>query len=293
PDVVLVEFGFHAVRVMDACYWAGVPMVVHFRGSDASADRRLGQLQERYRRLIKLAKAFVVKSKPMQQVLMGLGAPEQAITISPSGANPVLFHGGQPAQAPPQVLFVGRFVAKKAPLDALEAFVLARQQASPDLAAKMALVMVGDGPLLRDVEQRRQTLGLEHQVLLPGLQSAEQVAEWLRRSRCLLLPSRTAPDGDAEGCPVVVMEAQLAGVPVVSTFHAGIPEVVLDGQTGLLAAEGDLNGLAAALLNLLEAPQLAAEMGQAGCQWAAARFTVEHHVETLAAVLRRQARGIS
>ena len=292
PNVLLVEFGFHAVRVMDACRWTPVPLVVHFRGSDASADRRLGQLQERYRRLIKLAKAFVVKSQPMQKVLMGLGAPEEAITISPSGANQALFHGGQPAQAAPLVLFVGRFVAKKAPLDALDAFAMAREQASQDLAAAMRLVMVGDGPLRRDVEQRRQALALEHQVLLPGLQSAEQVAEWLRRSRCLLLPSRTAPDGDAEGCPVVVMEAQLAGIPVVSTFHAGIPEVVVDGHTGLLAGEGDRAGLASALLRLLDAPQSAAEMGEAGAKWAAANFTVGHHVETLAGVLRRQAKGI-
>lgn len=289
PDVVMAEFGFHAVRIMDACAWTDVPLVVHFRGSDASADRRLRQLQERYQRLMEVARAFVVKSQPMKQVLISLGASEEAITISPSGADSSLRHIGKPAEADPLVVFVGRFVPKKAPLDALEAFALAKNKASPELAARMRLVMVGDGPLLRDVELRRLSLGLEAQVQLTGLLSSAEVADWLRRSRCLFLPSRKAPDGDAEGCPVVVLEAQLAALPVVSTFHAGIPEVVLDGETGLLSAEGDLSGLADALLILLEHPHLAADMGQAGSQRVSAGFTVEHHVQTLTAVLREQA----
>jgi glycosyltransferase involved in cell wall biosynthesis len=290
PDVVLAEFGFHAARVMDGAAWAKVPLVVHFRGADASADRRLGQLQERYRRLMRLAGALVVKSAPMRQVLVGLGASPAAITISPSGANAELFHGGCPAQAPPTVLFVGRFVAKKAPLDALAAFARARAAAPPELAAAMRLVLVGEGPLRPALEQQIQALGLGRQVELAGLQPPEQVAARLRQCRCLLLPSRTAPDGDAEGCPVVVLEAQLAGVPVVSTVHAGIPEVVLDGETGLLAPEGDVPRLAEALLQLLAEPELAARLGQAGQRRASSRFTVAHHVDTLAAVLREQAR---
>ena len=290
PDVVLAEFGFHAARVMDGAAWAKVPLVVHFRGADASADRRLGQLQERYRRLMRLAGALVVKSAPMRQVLVGLGASPAAITISPSGANAELFHGGCPGQAPPTVLFVGRFVAKKAPLDALAAFARARAAAPPELAAAMRLVLVGEGPLRPALEQQIQALGLGRQVELAGLQPPEQVAARLRQCRCLLLPSRTAPDGDAEGCPVVVLEAQLAGVPVVSTVHAGIPEVVLDGETGLLAPEGDVPRLAEALLQLLAEPELAARLGQAGQRRASSRFTVAHHVDTLAAVLREQAR---
>ena len=72
-DVVLAEFGFHAVRVMNACVWSDVPLVVHFRGSDASAHRRLTLLRERYRRLMHLSSALLAKSLAMKDVLVGLG----------------------------------------------------------------------------------------------------------------------------------------------------------------------------------------------------------------------------
>ena len=281
PDVILVEFGFHAVRVMDAARWSGVPLVVHFRGSDASADRRLRLLQERYRRLMRIASAFIVKSRPMKGVLEELGADSQRITISPSGANPTLFYGASPANAPPRVLFVGRLVEKKAPLDALEAFAKVQQLCELPLH----LDFIGDGPLRPALEVRIRELGLEGQVQLLGFQSPAQVAASMRQVRCLLLPSRVAADGDSEGCPVAVLEAQMAGLPVVSTRHAGIPEVVLEERTAFLAEEGDLEALAYGLLRLLEHPALAAQMGRAAQRHARERFTVGNHISTVASVL--------
>ena len=115
PEVVMVEFGFEAVRVMEACAWSGVPLVVHFRGSDASAQHRLGLLKNRYRRLLSMASGVIVKSRPMADTLLALGAPVDRLLISPSGANADLFQGSTPAAAPPVLLAVGRFVAKKGP----------------------------------------------------------------------------------------------------------------------------------------------------------------------------------
>ena len=112
-DVVLAEFGFHAVRVMDACAWSDVPLVVHFRGSDASAHRRLTLLRERYRRLMRLSSALLAKSQVMKDVLVGLGADPEAVTITPSGADETVFHADDPARQPAHVLFVGRLIEKK------------------------------------------------------------------------------------------------------------------------------------------------------------------------------------
>ncbi len=290
PDVVMVEFGFHAVRVMDAALWTGVPLVVHFRGSDASADRRLRLLAERYRRLMKIASALIVKSRPMQQVLESLGASAQRITISPSGADPEIFDGAAPAAAPPRVLFVGRLVEKKGPLDALEAFseVHARWSQSAStlgLAQLMQLVVIGDGPLRSEMEQRVATLGLQDWVVFEGLREPAEVADLMRRSRCLLLPSKTARDGDSEGCPVVVQEAQMAGLPVISTLHAGIPEVVIDGTTGFLCQEGDVQAMASAIETLLRNPDQAGVMGLAAQSHAKTHFTIDHHINTVKSVL--------
>lgn len=292
PDVLLAEFGFHAVRMMDAARWSGLPLVVHFRGSDASADRRLRPLAERYRYLMALAQGFIVKSRPMREVLLGFGASPDRITISPSGADGNLFVDAAPAVAPPTVLFVGRLVEKKGPLDALEAFARARQCS----VEQARLIVVGDGPLRAALVARVEALRLQEHVQLLGLQPPERIAQLMQQSRCLLLPSRVASDGDAEGCPVALLEAQVAGLPVVSTRHAGIPEVVQDGTTALLAEEGDVEALAAALVRLLSNPDLAGRMGRSASAFARERFTVQQHTRAVSDVLKRvvilQRRGV-
>ena len=148
PDVVLAEFGFEAVRVMEACSWAGVPLVVHFRGSDASARTRIGLLAHRYRRLFTIAGGVIVKSSPMVERLTELGASRDQILISPSGADAELFHGSQPQAASPVLLAVGRFVAKKGPLLTLKSFHRClRWNKEPE---DPMLWMVGEGPLLSE-----------------------------------------------------------------------------------------------------------------------------------------------
>ena len=123
PDVVLVEFGFHAVRVMQAAALASVPFVAHFRGSDLSAQRRIGVLGGRYRRLVTIASGVVCKSRPMANTLEQLGMPPSRILISASGANP--------PSSRPEILHCsagvsccGPFVAKKGPLHTIRAFAL-------------------------------------------------------------------------------------------------------------------------------------------------------------------------
>ena len=282
PDVVMVEFGFHAVRVMELAR-TGVPLAVHFRGADASADRYLKCLEQRYRRLFRLTSAVIVKNQTMRSRLIALGAEPAQLLISPSGADERRFRGGNPAAMPPRFLAVGRFVSKKGPLDTLEAFALLR--GLTDQADACSLVMVGDGPLLAAVQERARQLGLEQFVQFPGVLSPDAVAEEMRRARVFVQHSRTAEDGDEEGCPVSVMEAQLCGLPVVATRHGGIPDVVVDQQTGRLVAEGDRHGMAEAMALLVDCPDLAGAWGSAGQRRARARFTVGHHVHQVSALL--------
>ena len=286
PEVVMVEFGFEAVRVMEACAWSGVPLVVHFRGSDASAQHRLGLLKNRYRRLLSIASGVIVKSRPMADTLLALGAPADRLLISPSGANASLFQGSAPAAAPPVLLAVGRFVAKKGPLETLRAFGLLFRD--PVLAAsKPQLWMVGDGPLLASARSLVIELGLQERVRFLGVCSQARVAELMRQVRGFVQHSKVAPDGDSEGSPVAVMEAQLSGLPVVATRHAGIPEVVLENQTGLLVDEGDESAMAQAMSLLLLDPLLAAELGACGRRRIKERFTIEHHLRQVEQLLRQ------
>ena len=286
PDVVMVEFGFEAVRVMEACAWSGVPLVVHFRGSDASAQGRLGLLRGRYRRLLAIAAGVIVKSRPMADTLLSLGARPDRLLISPSGANPDLFHGSSPAQAPPKLLAVGRFVAKKGPLQTIRAFSqLCRTLEPADL--EPSLWMVGEGPLLKQARVLVRNLGLQNRVHFLGTCSQEQVADLMRQVRGFVQHSLVAPDGDSEGNPVAVMEAQLSGLPVVATRHAGIPEVVLDGQSGLLVEEGDETAMAQAMAQVLQDPALAARLGDFGRRRVQEHFTIEHHLQQVSQLLHQ------
>lgn len=284
PDAVLVEFGFEAVRVMDACAWSGVPLVVHFRGSDASANNRLRRLRERYRRLLRIAAGVIVKSQPMAATLRALGACDPCILISPSGANAQLFHGSHPAQAPPLLLAVGRFVEKKGPLHTIRAFARLHPLAMQPPAQ---LWMVGDGPLLAPAQQLVAKLQLKEAVCFLGARDQVEVAGLMRQARAFVQHSLVAADGDSEGSPVAVMEAQLSGLPVVATRHAGIPEVVRDGSSGLLVDEGDETAMAEAMARLLDDPQLAQRLGDCGRQRIEAGFTVDHHLQQVAAFMDR------
>ena len=282
PDVVMVEFGFHAVRVMELAR-TGVPLAVHFRGADASAERYLRRLEQRYRRLFQLTSAVIVKNRTMRNRLIALGARPAQLLISPSGADEQRFQGATPASMPPRFLAVGRFVAKKGPLDTLEAFAAMRGLTHHADACR--LVMVGDGPLLAAVQERARQLGLEQSVAFPGVLSPDAVADEMRRARVFVQHSRIAEDGDEEGCPVSVMEAQLCGLPVVATRHGGIPDVVVDQQTGRLVEEGDRRAMAEAMALLADRPDLAGAWGAAGQRRARSRFTVAHHVEQITALL--------
>jgi glycosyltransferase involved in cell wall biosynthesis len=83
------------------------------------------------------------------------------------------------------------------------------------------------------------------------------------------------------------MEAQLSGLPVIATRHAGIPDVVVDGATGLLVEEGDVDAMAQAMLTLLAEPMLAQKLGEAGQRRALQHFTVEHHLRDVTELLLR------
>ncbi|HEX2087324.1 MAG TPA: glycosyltransferase [Solirubrobacteraceae bacterium] len=141
---------------------------------------------------------------------------------------------------------------------------------------------VGGGALRDELEQRAAELGLAERVRFLGPRREDDVAALFDRADLFVLPSVVARDGQMEGIPVALMEALAHGVPAVSTALSGIPELVRDGTTGLLARPGDAASLAAALRALLDDPEAAAARARAG------RELVEREFD-LAATSRRMA----
>jgi glycosyltransferase involved in cell wall biosynthesis len=137
----------------------------------------------------------------------------------------------------------------------------------------LSLVIVGDGPLRVELEKLARQLDVESCVRFMGSLHGPAVSSALRRSRCLIVPSR------AEGFGIVCLEAMIAGRPVVASSTGGIPEIVADGETGWLVAPGDVRALADAVATVLQSPSVADEMGLRGRSRALTLFSWERMVE--------------
>ena len=141
--------------------------------------------------------------------------------------------------------------------------------------------VIGAGPLMDELMELAQKLGVAGNVRFAGARTQEYVGDALRRADVFLLPSVTAANGDEEGTPTVLLEAALCGLPILSTVHSGIPEIVRDGTSGYLVAERDVDALAACLRTLLRAPERRRAMGEAGRAFVEARHVTSVVAERL------------
>jgi glycosyltransferase involved in cell wall biosynthesis len=179
------------------------------------------------------------------------------------------------------MLSVGRFVEKKAPQLTIEAFALAHRV---DPAARLR--MVGDGPLLEKCRELAKQLLPADAVTLLGTQPHAAIEAEMRRARCFVQHSVEAESGDSEGTPVAILEAGASGLPVISTRHGGIPEVIVEGETGFLVDEKDVRGMATQMTRLIRAPALAAQLGLAARRRIETVFTTERSLDHLWSVIR-------
>jgi glycosyltransferase involved in cell wall biosynthesis len=195
----------------------------------------------------------------MIEQLISLGAQPEQIIKQPCGVDTGMFTATQPQNNEKTLIFVGRFTAKKDPVSLLNAFYLARQS-----VANAKLVMIGHGELQIIVMKTIDELHLKGAVEVLGWQTPEGVVAQMQRARAYVQHSVFAPNGDSEGTAISILEAAACGLPVVSTRHAGIKESVIEGVTGFLVDEGDRRRMAEYMVKLLQDPELAGNMGQAG-----------------------------
>lgn len=285
-DAVLAEYGPMAVMVADACSMTGIPLVAHFHGYDASRRDIVEGFKDRYLRMFRDASAIVAVSKAMHRRLLELGAPEEKTYVNVYGADCDRFSPGDVAQSNPSLLAVGRFVEKKAPYLTLLAFAKAFRQ---EPAARLR--MIGEGPLLGPCRDLARVLGVDDAVTFLGAQPHDTVAQEMRSARAFVQHSIQSSDGDCEGTPVAVLEASASGLPVVATRHGGIPDVVVEGKTGLLVEERDVAGMAVSILRLLRDREFASRLGQSGREHILENHTMDRAISRLWSIISSCIRG--
>ena len=214
-------------------------------------------------------------------------------SLAPDGRVELVYHGldlgrfarptfdrqprtGDSVNAPVVILSVGRLVEKKGTDVLLDA--LARLPA--DLHWR--LVHVGGGPLDRALRQRAERLGLSARIDWRGAMTQSELMHEYRTADVFALASRVAHDGDRDGLPNVLMEAQSQGLPCVATRVSAIPELIEHAVTGLLVAPESPQALADALRALIENPALRRLLGEAGSARVAAKFGVDANIGRLA-----------
>jgi colanic acid/amylovoran biosynthesis glycosyltransferase len=284
-DAMVAHFGhvgLEALRLREAGVLPG-KLVTFFHGYDMSVFlARNGP--RAYERLFRRGECFLAVSGHWQQRLEALGCPPDRTAVHRMGVDCSRF-GFRPRGLDPggamRVVSVARLVEKKGIDCGLRAVARALCR-HPGIE----YTIIGDGPLRGRLTAQAAELGLSRHVRFLGWMDRERIAAELARMHVFLAPSRTAVDGDAEGVPVALIEAMACGMPVVSTRHSGIPELVEDGVSGLLVPEGDVEALADGLSRLASSPAAWPDIGRAGRAKVAAEFDIERLNDRLVERLR-------
>ena len=225
-----------------------------------------------YNELFLQADLLMPISNHWKKKLIELGCSSNKIIVHHMGADTNLFKFAilnNDDLSSINILSVGRLVEKKGMEVGVRAIALILQK-YPKLAIEYSIV--GDGALRKHLETLIGKLGISDSVKVLGSKTQEEVKDLMARSHIFLLPSVTAQNGDQEGIPVVLMEAMASGLPVISTWHTGIPELVQDGRSGFLVPERDVDALAEKLEYLILHPEVWPKMGKVG-----RKFVEEHY----------------
>jgi colanic acid/amylovoran biosynthesis glycosyltransferase len=265
PRLIHAHFGVNGTLALPVAKRLKLPLITTFYGLDSTLEKATSERtslthQVYFRRQAALkheARLFIGVSKFIKQKLLDQGFPPDKVVTHYYGVDTQVFQPDPNTSRESVILFVGRLTEKKGCEYLIKA--MAQIQVNhPDVK----LVILGDGSLRSELEVSASQQLRNYNFL--GMQSPEVCKQWMQRSKIIVIPSVTAANGDSEGLPTVLLEAQAIGLPVVASIHAGIPEAVIHEETGFLAPERDWQQLASYISQLLSNPDLWQRFSQRG-----------------------------
>jgi colanic acid/amylovoran biosynthesis glycosyltransferase len=263
-SLIHAHFAPDGLRALPLARFLKVPLIVTLHGYDIT---KRDEPSKNYRALWKEADLFLCVSDFIRRSAIEKGFPRDKLLVHYIGVDESKFSAipENSVKSPNKVLFVGRLVEKKGCQ-----YLISAMREVQDVIPDAKLTIIGDGPLRASLQVQAKTLGVICDFL--GAQDSTVISRHMHEAAVFCVPSVTAGDGDSEGFGIVFIEAQAAGVPVVSFRHGGIPEAVKDGVTGLLAPERDVSGLAKNIIRYLTDEELRHAAGKAGMD-----FVHEHY----------------
>lgn len=266
PSLLHAHFGFHGVHAAGFAEREKLPLVVSIHGKDAAAltweaRKRIDFVP--YRNwlapaMFRTARRFLAASEDLADILIAAGVEPSRIHVHRLGIPLARFRVHDRPDGPLRVLMVGRFVEKKGLEYGIRAMARLRAEL-PD--ARMRII--GSGFLQKRLRRIVAELDLERCVEFLGVVSPDRVAQEMREANVMLAPSVVSPWGDRDSGLIVCKEAAATGLPVVSTWHGGIPEIIEHERTGLLVPERQVSPIVNALRELAGSRKLRDELGMA------------------------------
>jgi glycosyltransferase involved in cell wall biosynthesis len=273
PRLVHAHFGQSAPAALTLSRSLQIPLVVTYHGQDATISddelRRSWRGREYLRRrpaVIRNAALVIAVSEFIRSRLVERGFPAIKVVTHRNGIDLDMFRRGSSIRER-LVVFVGRFVEKKGCEYLIRAVGQLRRTGEPVRA-----VLIGDGVLGPSLRKLSAEVGAAAE--FAGFLAPRDVRHWLERASVVVVPSVTASDGNSEGLPTVILEAQAMGTPVVATRHAGNAEGVAEGRSALLVDERDVGGLADAIRFFLQNPRAVESFGAAGRSFVESQFDI-------------------
>jgi colanic acid/amylovoran biosynthesis glycosyltransferase len=181
---------------------------------------------------------------------------------------------------PPLIISVGRLIPKKGFSDLIHACVLLAERGK-----SFRCEIIGEGPVESDLRDKIEQLGLRRCVVLAGAKPQSQLRRRLAAANVFALPSVIDPEGGMDNLPTVIMEAMATGLPVASTNVGGIPEMVIENETGFLVQPGDAVAMAGAIEKIIGDPSVAQRLGRSGYERARTLFSIDKNVRDLCALI--------
>ena len=285
PVAIHASFGKSGAYALPLAEKLNLPLAVTYYGGDATktanTKNSLFRVYNRRRaQLWREADLILPCSRFIHDELAEKGAPMGKMVVHHNTADPARFEPGEKRDL---LVFAGRWTEKKG----IDTLIAALARLGEELEG-WSVLLIGDGDLKAPLVERLEQAGVQAE--LPGWVPADEMPAQWAEARIAVVPSKRAQSGDAEGLPLVCIEAMLSGCALAATRHAGIPECVKDGETGYLVDEGDDAALADRLARMLTDRERTARMGEAGRELALESFNLQTQSRKLEGYLMDLAR---
>jgi colanic acid/amylovoran biosynthesis glycosyltransferase len=262
-------------------------ITVVFHGNDISRYLQIHG-EDIYDYLFSCADLLMPISQHWQNKLISLGCDPSKIMVHHMGID---CHKFVPTPKPQEqtkklIISVARLVEKKGLADGIAAVAQLGKTAN-----QLVYYIIGDGVLRSQLTQQIEQLGVTEQIKLLGWLEQSELRQLISQADILLAPSVTSKNGDCEGIPVSLMEAMAQSIPVVSTYHSGIAELVEDEVAGYLVPERDVQALGSKLDQLLASAELRQKMGIAGRERVIKDYNIEQLCDRLVVIYRELLAG--